>query len=105
MHTTALSDKSITLIIWNTAAENDVRVFIGGLAIENENYYFVNKQEHWRICLNEEQLGRIKPVPPEFRLTLLNADYAINLFMDDMEDHKADTIFRVTGIKWNEQDQ
>jgi hypothetical protein len=102
MHTTAFTDRSIALIIWNTAAENDVRVIIGRLAIENENHYFVNEQEHWRISLDEEQLGRIKPVPPELKATLLDADYAINMSLGDMEEQEAGAIYMATGNTWRD---
>ena len=65
MNLADLKDKAISMIIWNTGKEDDVRVYLGKLQIENSGHYFVNEEKGWRVSLDKEQLSRLKPVSSE----------------------------------------
>lgn len=99
MNSANLKDVAITLIVWNTAKENDVRVYLGKIQIEYGKHYFVNEEKNWRVSLDEEQLSRLKPVSNELKQTLLNADYALSMNMGELPESDSSE-YKATGIKW-----
>ncbi len=94
-----LIGKKISVIIWNTDDENDVRVFLGEIVKDNTEYKFVNKVNNWNIPLSRENLVTIKEVHPDTKEILLGADYSISLTLGNLPNDSSEGLFR-TGISW-----
>lgn len=93
--------KAISMIVWNTEKEDDVHVYLGKLQVENGKHYFVNKENGWRVALDEEQLSRLQPVSNDLKETLLNADYAFSMSIGDLPQSNLED-YRATGMKWHD---
>ena len=94
-----LKDKAISLIVWNTEKENDVQVFLCKLQEENSKLFLINEEKGWRVSLDDDQLSRLKPVSDDLRETLLNADYALSMTMQNIPQLSSQN-YRETGMKW-----
>jgi hypothetical protein len=101
MNLSEIEDQSIALIIWNRDKENDVHVYSGKLKYLNGTYAFVNEENGWKVSLNDEQLSRLKPVTPDLKEMLLNADYALSLNMGELPEAGNKGGEENTGINWN----
>lgn len=95
----AIPGKRISLLIWNTEKEDDVRVLAGEIIKREAVYYFVNETEGWRVTLTEEMLGRLREVPENLKKTMLYADFAISVSMGSLPEDGREG-FDNTGIKW-----
>ncbi len=95
----AILGKRISLLIWNTEKENDVRVFAGEIIRPSAEYYFVNHGEGWKVTLTSEMLGRLKEVPENLKTVMLNADFAFSVSMGSLPE-EGNEGFDKTGIKW-----
>jgi hypothetical protein len=93
--------KCITLVVTNVEKEDDVHVYAGLLHIHDGHYTFVNEEKGWRVQLDLEQLGRIRPVDGELREILLGADYYLPLTVRSLPTNGQDEILK-TGLKWHE---
>jgi hypothetical protein len=101
MNLSDFTDKAISLIVWNTEKENDVTVYSGSLQTENDETFFVNEEEGWKVSLSSEQLEELRPVPDELKETLLDADYALSMSMAYLPESGREN-YRATGMKWEE---
>jgi hypothetical protein len=79
MNPAELTDKLISIIVWNTEQDNDVHVYLGKLKVEQGEYYFLNEEKGWRIHLDAEQRSRLRPVSIDLQEMLLHADYALSM--------------------------
>jgi hypothetical protein len=101
MNLKELEGKSLSLIVWNIQKDDDVNVYLGRFQMANGEIYFVNKEKGWRVSLDEEQLNRLKPVSDDLKETLLGADYALSMSMDDLPEMGTEE-FKATGMNWHE---
>ena len=95
-----LKEKAIALIVWNSEKENDVKVFLCKLQLQNNKPVLINEESGWSVSLDMEQLNKLEPVSDELRETLLNADYALSMTMGNLPESKFQQ-YRATGIKWD----
>ena len=93
--------KSLCLIVWNIQNEDDVHVYLGRFHMLDGGGYFVNEEKGWQVSLDEGQLDKLMPVSDDLKETLLNADYALSMSIDDLPEIDTGE-FRVTGMNWNE---
>jgi hypothetical protein len=100
MNLADLKDIAICMIVWNTEKEDDVHVYLGKLQLQKGEHYFINEEKGWKVSLQEEQLSRLKPVPGELKVLLLNADYALSMNMCELPQFNSGE-YQKTGMKWN----
>lgn len=96
-----LLDKPFGLIIENTEAQNDVRIYYGKIVKVDGIYFFVNADKSISVSFDEEQLARIKKVPKEMKgnvKSLQNCEYSLWRKMGDID--KFSKKMRNTGIIW-----
>ena len=96
-----LLDKPFGLIIENTEAQNDVRIYYGKIVKVDGIYFFVNADKSISVSFDEEQLARIKKVPKEMKGNvkfLQNCEYSLWMKMGDID--KSSKKMRNTGIIW-----
>jgi hypothetical protein len=101
MNLEQVKEKSIAMVVWNSQKENDVHVYLGKLNSSDGQYSFINEERGWKILLNDEQLGRLKPVSDDLKDILLNADYSFSMSMGDIPDGEDLTDYNDTGLKWH----
>ena len=97
-----LKGKSISLLIWNTEVENDVRVCVGEIIQIDDEYQFFSKDKKWNITLSPEMLERLKEVPNELKKTLLYSDFGISLSLGSLPDVRNSDNYKSTGLFWQQ---
>jgi hypothetical protein len=95
--------KCVTLVVTNVENDDDVHVFAGLLQIRDGHYCFVNEEKGWRVQLDKEQLGRMRPVEGDLRPMLLGAEYYLPLTIGSLPENGQDEVFK-TGLKWHNPD-
>jgi hypothetical protein len=94
-------DRDIALVVENSEKEDDVRVYPGRLIKGEDEYFFINEAQRWRVSLNADHIRRLRPVPDQLKTILLNADYFLTMTIATLPDllHEG---FRNTNLKWPE---
>lgn len=96
-----LLDKPFGLIIENTEAKNDVRIYHGKIIRNENNYFFVNTDKSVSVNFDDKHLKRIKKVPTNMKenvKSLRNCEYSLWMKMGDVD--KSSKEMRNTGIIW-----
>lgn len=97
-----LKDRNIALIVWNTQKKDDVHVYLVKLQVENDEACLINEENGWRVALNREQLHHLQPVSDDLKDTLLNADYALSINIEDLPVPDSGDYLK-TGMKWHDR--
>ena len=96
-----LLEKPFGLIIENTEAQNDVRIYYGRIIKDDNNYFFVNVDKSVSVSFDDEHLKRIKKVTIDMKENvkfLQNCEYSLWMKMEDIDKYTKE--MRSTGIIW-----
>lgn len=81
-----IEGKAVAMVVHNAEKEDDVHVYLGEFNKLDNEYFFINKDRGWQVSLNEEQMGRLKPVPEQLKSILLNACYFFPMILKSLND-------------------
>lgn len=95
-----LLGKSICMLMENADKKDDIHAYLGAFQFEDDQWYFVNESQGWKVALDTEQLSRLKPTPEQLRSILLNADYFIPVTVQALPDDDP-TGYIKTNMKWH----
>ncbi len=70
MNYSALQNKSIALLIWNTEMEDDIHVYLGQIVQDESGFKFINEAKGWRVSLSDRQMAGINAVSAEAKEVL-----------------------------------
>jgi hypothetical protein len=91
--------RDIALVVENMEKEDDVCVYLGRMINENDEYFFINDAQSWRVSLNADHLQRVRPVPDQLKPILLNADYFFTMTIATLPDLTHEGC-RNTNLRW-----
>jgi len=94
--------KRIAMIAWGKKenGEDDVIVFTGVANWDGKTLTMTREPASSSYKLPTDLLAKIKPVQPEIKSILLEAEYAFSVRVNDLPDDADMSEFRKTGLQW-----
>jgi hypothetical protein len=97
-----IHEKLLAMVGWRERDDgsDDVAVFFGTAKWADGKLTLICDSPQSSFEIPDELLKRIKPVPPEMREVLSDADYYFNVTCGDLSDDEDKTTLGKTGLKW-----
>ncbi|MGN6439165.1 MAG: hypothetical protein ACTHMM_21665 [Agriterribacter sp.] len=78
--------KKIALVISNTVASGDIRVYVGKIVLnEKACYFFVSNSQQWEIEIERDIIKKLKPVQESMRGMMLGADFFFSMEITELK--------------------
>jgi hypothetical protein len=97
-----IKEKNIALVVWNAEKDDDAHVYLGKIVHSENVYSFRNESRKWNLPLNEQDLDKLKQVPQDLKISLLNADFYFSMSIGSIPDNSKEK-FIPTGMQWHKE--